>query len=528
MNKRILAVITSIVLVPILIVLALPYYLGIKAQQSLEEQRILLSKNAFLTVEKHEYRRGWFTSEETMLLRFKPTFLAGIQQQLPDNVRTVLQQPITIVNHINHGLFANGIHPVRAYVNTEFQYTPDAKQILARFFGQETPVKLDNTINLSGSGQMRLVIPKFNYEELSGIKINWLGLESIIDYTPGFNSFDTHTNSLGLNIILADKGKVSYENLQLNSHTENGHTAISLGSSDLHIKNMEFEWKDTGDSSIRLDQLVNLVTDLQIGAFINPTGSSMPAKIAVENLNFSTKTSEQDKWINSNGKFGFAKLHYGSDNYGPLNIDVSAEHLDAASLAALKNKFTQLSTQKLTNEELRNAIVAAVKNEGLGLFTNSPLLRLNSFKLEMPQGVVDVHGYLTFKNLLANDLQQLSLMLNKTESEMDFAIPQALLENVAVTQARSLFTVDESAGGVEALEDIDQTIRLMIDSVVKSMHSRGFIVIENGVLKTHLKLKNGKLFLNGKGFTLEQSDDFPDQPDWDASAPASTASSIRS
>lgn len=528
MNKRILAVITSIVLVLILIVLALPYYLGIKAQQSLEEQRILLSKNAFLTVEKHEYRRGWFTSEETMLLRFKPTFLAGIQQQLPDNVRTVLQQPITIVNHINHGLFANGIHPVRAYVNTEFQYTPDAKQILARFFGQETPVKLNNTINLSGSGQMRLVIPKFNYEELSGIKINWLGLESIIDYTPGFNSFDTHTNSLGLNIILADKGKVSYENLQLNSHTENGHTAISLGSSDLHIKNMEFEWKDTGDSSIRLDQLVNLVTDLQIGAFINPTGSSMPAKIAVENLNFSTKTSAQDKWINSNGKFGFAKLHYGSDNYGPLNIDVSAEHLDAASLAALKNKFTQLSTQKLTNEELRNAIVAAVKNEGLGLFTNSPLLRLNSFKLEMPQGVVDVHGYLTFKNLVANDLQQLSLMLNKTESEMDFAIPQALLENVAVTQARSLFTVDESAGGVEALEDIDQTIRLMIDSVVKSMHSRGFIVIENGVLKTHLKLKNGKLFLNGKGFTLEQSDDFPDQPDWDASAPASTASSIRS
>ena len=145
MNKRILAVITSIVLVLILIVLALPYYLGIKAQQSLEEQRILLSKNAFLTVEKHEYRRGWFTSEETMLLRFKPTFLAGIQQQLPDNVRTVLQQPITIVNHINHGLFANGIHPVRAYVNTEFQYTPDAKQILARFFGQETPVKLNTT-----------------------------------------------------------------------------------------------------------------------------------------------------------------------------------------------------------------------------------------------------------------------------------------------------------------------------------------------------------------------------------------------
>lgn len=525
MNKRILAIISTIVLLLSLIILGLPYYLGGKAQQSLEEQRVLLSKNAFLIVEKHEYERGWFTSTETMQVRFKPSFFGAIQQQLPDNVRTVLQQPITVINHVRHGLFANSIRPVRAFVYTEFKFTPQAEQILARFFGKEIPIRLENTLNLTNGGKMHLVIPKFNYEELSGIKINWQGLESIIDYTQGFTSYDSHTSSPGLDVILATKGNVSYQELLLNSHTENGHTSISLGNSDLKIKNVVFEWKDDADTKIRLDQLVNLVTDLQIGAFINPTGGNIPSKIGIENLQFTTKTTEQNKWINSNGKFGFAKLHYGSDNYGPLNIDVSAEHLDAASLAALKNKITQISTQYLNNEQLYEAMVNAVRNEGLGLFTNNPNFKLNSFKLQMPQGLVDIHGYLSFKNLLAGDLQQLGLMLNKTESEIDFAIPQALLENIAVSQARSLFTVDQSAGGVEALEDIDQTIRLMIDSVVKSMQSRGFILVENGVVKTHLQLNKGKLHLNGKAFSLEsESDDPAEASDFDASAPPITAS----
>ncbi|WP_239323827.1 YdgA family protein [Snodgrassella gandavensis] len=520
MNKRIVTIIAAILAVILLIALALPYYLGAKAQQSLDQQRALLAKSPFLVIDKQSYQRGWFTSTETMQIRFKPSFFAGVQQQLPDNVRTVLQQPITLVNHVHHGLFAGSIRPVRAHVETELRFTPQAEQILARFFGQEAPVKLENTINLGGSGQMHVVIPKFNYEELSGIKINWQGLESTIDYAEDFNSYDSHTVSPGLDMVLASKGRASYQDLQLNSHTEHGKTSLALGNSDLRIKAITFTWNDTTDNTIRLDQLVNLVTNLQIGAFISPAGSSMPTKIIIQDLKLATSTEEKDQWINSNGKFGFAKLQYGNDIYGPLDIDASAEHLDAASLVAINNKITQLSSQNLNNEQLRAAIVEAVRNEGLGLFTHNPLLKLNSFKLQMPQGLIDIHGNLGFKNLLASDMQQLGLMLNKTEAEMDFAIPQAIMENFAISQARALFTVDASAGGAEALEDIDQTIRLMIDSAIKSMQARGYIQVTNGMVKTHLKLINGKVYLNGKIWNIEPESE--NEPDY-AELPAASA-----
>jgi uncharacterized protein YdgA (DUF945 family) len=519
MNKRIVTIIAPIAAVILLIALALPFYLGIKAQQSLDEQSALLAKSPFLVIDKHSYERGWFTSTETMQIRFKPSFFAGVQQQLPDNVRTVLQQPITLVNHVQHGLFAGSIRPVRARVETELRFTPQAQQILARFFGQEAPVKLENTINLSGSGQMLVVIPKFNYEELSGIKINWQGLESTIDYAEDFSSYDSHTVSPGLDMILASKGRASYQDLQLNSHTEHGKTSLALGNSDLNIKAITFTWNDTTDNTIRLDQLVNLVTNLQIGAFISPAGNSIPTKIIIQDLKLATSTQEKDQWINSNGKFGFAKLQYGNDVYGPLNIDASAEHLDAASLVAINNKITQLSSQNLNNEQLRVAIVDAVRNEGQGLFTHDPLLKLNSFKLQMPQGLIDIHGNLGFKNLLASDMQQLGLMLNKTNAEMDFAIPQAIMENFAISQARTLFTVDASAGGAEALEDIDHTIRLMIDSAIKSMQARGYVQVANGIVKTRLKLINGKVYLNGKIWNIEPEPE--NEPDY-AELPAAS------
>lgn len=73
-----------------------------------------------------------------------------------------------------------------------------------------------------------VVIRKFNYEELSGIKISWQGLESTIDYAKDFNSYDSHTVSPGLDMILPAKGRASYQDLQFNSHTEYSKTSLAL------------------------------------------------------------------------------------------------------------------------------------------------------------------------------------------------------------------------------------------------------------------------------------------------------------
>ncbi|MCP2040379.1 uncharacterized protein YdgA (DUF945 family) [Neisseria sp. HSC-16F19] len=522
-SKTLMGVIAAVVVAAVLLLLGLPYYLGIKAEESLREQQALLSKTSFLEIERYDYQRGWFSATETRVVRFKPEFLASVQKQLPDNIRTILREPITLNSTVNHGLFADGLTPVRARVHTEFVFTPEVEKILMRFFGQQKPVTLTNTIHLSGSGRMDLAIPAFEYEELSGIKMNWQGLTSRTDYTAGFGEYDTETDNPGLTLVLADKGEAAYSGLTVKTHTRDGAHGLSLGSSELKLKTFSLHWKEGFEYDVKLNELVNLVTDLQVGAFINPTGSVPPSKIELSDLSFATEMNEEGEWVNSRGRFGFDKLHYGDTVYGPLEIDVAAEHLHAPSLLALKNKLTELSTQSLDEDALQSAIIQAARTEGLGLFTNDPIIKLQAFRFQMPEGLVDVSGRIGTQGLVEEDLQQLNRLLAKTEAEFNLSVPQKLLEEMAVQQARNIFTIDESAGGEEALADIGNTIRLMVASTIRTMQQDGYLTVDNGQIQTLLSIRDNSLSLNGKVFNAMPEDDFDPWEEEAASAGAASA-----
>ena len=78
--KKSLWVLALLAAAVLLLLAGLPYYLGIKAEQSLQEQQALLAKTSFLQVEQHDYQRGWFSSTETTAVRFKPSFSASVQK----------------------------------------------------------------------------------------------------------------------------------------------------------------------------------------------------------------------------------------------------------------------------------------------------------------------------------------------------------------------------------------------------------------------------------------------------------------
>lgn len=502
----------STVAVAIAAGLGAPYYFGIKAEETLTAQQKLLQESGFLTVESHQYDRGWFGATETTVIRLKPTLLQNTQQYLPDNLKTVLQEPITVVNHVSHGPFAGGFG-TQAHVETEFKYHPETEKVLSRFFGQQAPLNMSNTIYFGGSGKLQLSVPAFDYEELSGIKLSWKGLSGNTDYEKDFQSYRHDYTAPSLQIKLADKGDVSMENLHFQSETSDGSNKLSLGKSSITLDKFLLQWKENIDYNVKLNELVNLVTNLQIGAFINPTGSIAPSKIEVSKLKFDTNTNEVDKFINSEGRFQFEELVYGEDKYGPLDINVAAEHLDGKGLQALKAKLAEVANKKMSEEEIQNALLQTAKNEASGLFTNDPVLNVKTFKFIMPQGQVDVSGKLAFKGLAAKDLNSLSEMLKKTNADFNVSVPKKLLEQMAINQASSLFSVnaeDEEAGRA-GIEDINETLRLMVDSTVKSMAQEQYLTLEENNIKTHLTLQNNELKLNGKVLQNEPEPDFDEQ-----------------
>ncbi len=489
--------------------LGAPYYLGIKAEEGLIAQQKLLHESSFLTVESHQYQRGWFSATETTVIRLKPTLLQNTQKYLPDNLKTVLQEPITMVNHVSHGPFAGGFG-TRAHVETEFQYHPETAKVLARFFGNETPLSLSNTVYLNGSGKMNLSVPAFDYEELSGIKMVWQGLNGSTAYQEGFSAYNHDYTAPSLQVKLADKGDVLLENLRYQSETSDGLNRLALGKSSTTLDKFQLQWKEGIDYNVKLNELVNLVTKLQIGAFINPTGTIAPSKIEVAKLSFTTDTAEADAFINSEGRFQFDSLVYGDEQYGPLDIHIAAEHLDAQGLLALKNKLAQIADKEMSEEQIQNEVLQTAKTQAAALFTQNPVLNIKAFKFKMPQGMVDVSGKLAFSGLLQQDLDSLSAMLQKTDADLLIQVPQKLLEQLAINQARSMFSVDpeDEAAGRASIDDINETLRLMVDSTIQTMSRDQYLTLQAGHINTRLTLKNNELKLNGKILENEAEPEF--------------------
>ncbi|WP_115308293.1 YdgA family protein [Kingella potus] len=487
----------------------MPYYFGGKAEKVLDGQYRLLQENSIVHVESRSYERGWFSSTETLVVRVKPSLLNNAANYLPDNLKTVLSEPVTVVNSIRHGPFAGGFAAAR--VQSEFRYAPESEKVLKRFFGDRVPITLTNTIGFDGAGRLNLDIPAFDYEELSGIALNWKGLSGQTDYAAGWKSFKSGYTAPFLHVKLADKGDIVLEDLQIGSDTHEGAGALALGSSNFKLGRLSLQWQQGIDYNIRLNELANLVTDLQIGAFINPTGTIPPSKITVEKLSFDTRMNEENGWANSEGRFRFDKLAYGDDNYGPLDISVAAEHLHTESLLAFKNKLAELAAKNMSEEEIRAALLDTARNEASGLFTGNPQIKLRAFDFTLPQGKIHADGEIVFNGLTRSDLDDIASILKKTQADFKFSIPEPLLESIAVSRARSLFTVnpEDEAEGTADIEDIHETLRAMVRSTVNSMAADGYLKLDDDDISTRIQLAGGKLTMNGK--VLESEPDFYDE-----------------
>lgn len=505
--------------------LGTPYYFGMKAQESLEEQHKILADTFFFDVVSHEYNRGWFSATETTVIRFHPTLLNNLSEQMPANIKTVLDKPITIVNHVKHGLFADGFTPVRASVTTEFQYDPEVQKVLARFFNEKTPVTMKNTIYLSGNGQLTMDVSPFEYEELSGIKLDWKGLNAKIDYKQGFNEYTSQFQVPLLKAILADKGDIAIEGININNTTATGKTGVGLGSTDIKLDKFSVAWKENIDYNIRLNELVNMVTDLQIGAFINPTGTIAPSNVSVEKLAYTSQTDEdKDGFINSEGHFTFDKLNYGTDQYGPLDVHIGAEHLDGKSLNAIKTRWQKILTENIPDNQAQDMILEAVRTEGAGLFTNNPVFKIKKLDFTAPSGYIKVNGEVLFNGLQQADLNDFNSLLQKMRADVNFDISNKLLEEFAISQARGLFATEE-AGATEsdpkAIEDVNETIRLMVSGTINSLTDEGYLKQSNNAIQTNVLLENNEVKLNGKVFTIQSDEELlQDINAEEASAPA--------
>jgi uncharacterized protein YdgA (DUF945 family) len=156
--------------------------------------------------------------------------------------------------------------------------------------------------------------------------------------------------------------------------------------------------------------------------------------VSLKNFRYQIVSSEQDEFINTRGKLDFAEFNYNDQHYGPMRLDVSANHLHGPTLLKLDQAISQIPFEGVDPAVLRKQYIDTIKRTGIPLLTNNPKLVINDFYLKMPSGETTLQGSLGLNGLQQADLNNSTAFLKRFEVEAKLSLPRKTLENLVVAQ----------------------------------------------------------------------------------------------
>lgn len=440
---------------------------GRSVQQTLDKQNQWLSSLPYFIVKNRDYQRGWFSSTEHVTLQINPQlyrfFLEKEGEPLPKFEVTYTQHiehgPLPLISHFNP-------HPYKAVVTTEFNFTPDTQKFLARFFGTQKPIQMENRIAFNDDGIIHITVPAFDYEEaISGVKVKWQGLDSTLDYGGDFNRVKFLATAPGLSGEAKGHAKFDLTNLTLTADHVRGKTGLMIGTSGTKVATFNLDM--AGDS---------------------------PFKLALQNFEYQGKLTENGELVDGSAHFLLDKLVLNDQPYGPAELLAEATHLHGPTLSRLGDEFNRLQKQQLTREQLSAELVKLAKSNGMPLLTHDPRLAIKTLDIKLPDSSIHLNAEVGLKGFEPGDLDQPAVFMRKLVAKANFHVPRKVVANIVTWQARNMF--GNNGNGVSQA-DLDYLAGQFVEGQINRMADQKLINVDGDNLSADASLDAGKFVLNG-------------------------------
>ncbi len=499
----------GIVIALVLLQLITAYVFGYMAQTELETQFKRMTDSQLIKVVKHEYNRGLFSSDENTELAINSAAISNILRLLPQNQNNAesslsgfLNQSYSIkyTTHVTHGLLAALINgdpvPSIAYAKTTIEYPDNFKKILDTFFGKKTPISIENTIFLNKSGRYRISSPSFNYDEaVSGVKVVWGGLNWTIGYNEKVDQFKNKFSMPLFSLSAPTKGKVEINAIEYNSNTKYSVNKIKVGTTNLSLGSLEVAWKDKITFGFKAGDVIHMLTGISATEFLNNIDSLDPFDFKLGNVNYSSNSSDVDNFFKASALVKFDSLSSNSKVYGPMNLDLSVGHIYSPAFSILADKIESLSTksESVIDENMLNTVT---KYFGPILVRN-PIINLNKFELNSPDGAIKISGSATTNNFTLDDLDEQQKFMQKLVLDINISVPKPVLSYLFIMQMKYLLSAGNAQIDPQSAEALTKVVNILLDSQINTWLKKGYLKNNNNSLETHMIIKDGQLSLNG-------------------------------
>lgn len=459
------------------------WWAGRAVEHTLAKQHDWLASLPYFKITDRRYQRGWFSSTETAVLTLNPQLY---RFALEREGETLPQFQVRYTQHVQHGplplLLSGNPVPYKAVVTTDFEFSPETQKFLAKLFGEQKPIRLENRIGFGDDSKMDVKVPAFDYEEtLAGVQVKWQGFDAHLEYDSDFDKVKLDATVPGLTGTVRDKGSFALEGLTFKLDQVRGKSTLMLGTTSANVRSLSL--------------------DLAEGH---------PLKLRMENLGYISRLNEAGDYVDGSADLQLAKLLINDQQYGPATLQTEARHLHAPTLAKLGRELTRLQQEAKSREALTDALLKLARDEGMPLLEHDPMLAVKSLHVRVPDGDIRFAGHVSLKGFKRGDMEQPALFVKKLNADADFSMPRKVVETVASWQARVMF------GGADsqiAEADLDYLVNQFVEGQLQRMASQNLIRIDGETLSARASLAAGRFVLNGREVPMP----------WDASQPAAAA-----
>lgn len=506
-----LKIVGIVVLSLVLIQLVTAYVFGFMAQKQLDLQFKHLTESPFVTVVSHDYHRGIFSSNSTTELAINSNMLAGIMKVLPsdsESANSSVSKTVIIkyTSHIQQGIFAGLINgyfmPTIAYVNTGLVYSDSLKKILAKFFNNKAPLTIENVLYLDKSGKFELYSPKFNYEEaVSGVNVVWGGLDLAIKYNSAFDAFKSDLNIPAFELSAPTKGALQLNNLTYQSNSKYSVNKIKVGNTSLNVGAIKIEWKDKIALNFKLGDILHSMTGISSTEFLNGIDAIDPSGFTLKNISYSSNSNDENNYFSADAIAKFESLTTNNKTYGPMTLDIKIDHVLSPQFSKLADKLSAIAAP--TDESADSAdntqqqLISTVKECFGPILVDKPVITLNKFALNTPNGLIQLSGSATTNNFTPDDMNDPQKFMQKLVLDASFSLPKPVLSYLFILQMKYLLSAGNAEMDEQSSDALTKVVNILLDNQVNEWTKKGYLKNNNNVLSSHLVIKDGVLKLNG-------------------------------
>jgi uncharacterized protein YdgA (DUF945 family) len=400
----------------------------------------------YLHVAQSTFRRGWFSSEQDLMLELFGNLPAGSATA----VSGLAPLQLTFHSMIRHGPVCGWACIGVAHTETQVQLSGAARDFLKSIFGSLEPLHLETRLGFFGGGSLTLSSPAVKDAALKdGAHVSWGGLSLKNLFTAGYGSYALSGSVPQVVYTGADGKRIEVGNLALEAHSHRVLRTLYAGDSSLTVQRIGFS---------------------------GPPPAA--GNVGISDLGVSTQSSSSDGYMNIVSNSSTGAVVTAPLTLTNMHFDLTLRHLEMRSLEALGEAMRAMNQGSvLTPQQRTEKMIEAIKEPGVSLLSHQPELTIDRVSVATARGEARVDGIVRLPGVIPADFAQGAdpkSLIQKFDVDLDVAIEDGFLQ--------SLPAAAQFAAQLQALSD------------------QGLFSHEKGGFQTKLAFHLGAATFNGKPF----------------------------